>query len=111
MVLRCALSRQIQKGQNTISVIRLCSVKKNKKIKNKVKSDRSSVNTRQAIEHLCYVHFTPAEDDVGGLEDEDEEEEDVLMGKEVFPRREEGASTLERFSGITALGGGATLPW
>lgn len=29
VVLRCALSRQIQKGQNTISVIRLCSVKKN----------------------------------------------------------------------------------
>lgn len=80
-------------------------------IKNKVKSDGSSVNTRRAIKHLCYVHFTPAEDDVGGLEDEDEEEEDVLMGKEVFPRREEGASTLERFSGITALGGGATLPW
>lgn len=48
---------------------------------------------------------------MGGLEDEDEEEEDVLMGKVVFPRREEGASTLERFSGITALGGGATLPW
>lgn len=59
-----------------------------------------------------FTNFTPVEeDDVGGLEDEDEEEEDVLMGKEVFPRREEGASTLERFSGITALGGGATLPW
>lgn len=110
MVLRCALSRQTQKGQNTISVIRLCSVKKKKK--NQVKSDGSSVNTRRAIKHLCYVHLTPAEeDDVGGLEDEDEEEEGVLMGKEVFPRREEGASTLERFSGITALGGGATLPW
>lgn len=59
-----------------------------------------------------YIHLTPEEeDDVGGLEDEEEEEEDVLTGKEVFPRREEGASTLERFRGITALGGGATLPW
>lgn len=48
---------------------------------------------------------------MGGLEDEEEEEEDVLMGKEVFPRREEGAITLERLRGITALGGGATLPW
>lgn len=48
---------------------------------------------------------------MGGLEDEEEEEEEVLIGKEVFPRREEGASTLERLRGITALGGGATLPW
>lgn len=60
---------------------------------------------------LWYVRLSPEEDDVGGLEDEEEEEEDVLMGKEVFPRREEGASTLERLRGITALGGGATLPW
>lgn len=62
--------------------------------------------------NLLYVRLSPEEeDDVGGLEDEEEEEEDVLIGKEVFPRREEGASTLERLRGITALGGGATLPW
>lgn len=48
---------------------------------------------------------------MGGLEEEEEDEEDVLIGKEVFPRRVEGVSTLERFRGITALGGGATLPW
>lgn len=48
---------------------------------------------------------------MGGLEEEEDEEEDVLMGKEVFPRRVEGVSTLERFRGMTALGGGATLPW
>lgn len=48
---------------------------------------------------------------MGGLEEDEEEEEVVLMGKEVFPRREEGASTLERLRGITALGGGATRPW
>lgn len=48
---------------------------------------------------------------MGGLEDEEEEEDEVLIGKEVFPRRDEGASTRERFSGITARGGGATRPW
>lgn len=48
---------------------------------------------------------------MGGLEEEEEEEEEVLRGKEVFTRREEGARTLERLRGITALGGGATLPW
>lgn len=59
-----------------------------------------------------YIRFIPAEEeDVGGLEEEEDEEEDVLMGKEVFPRRVEGVSTLERFKGMTALGGGATLPW
>lgn len=56
-----------------------------------------------------YVRLSPGEE-VGGLEDEEEEEEVVLMGKEVLPRREDGASTLERLTGITALGGGATLP-
>lgn len=50
-------------------------------------------------------------EDAGGLEDEEDEDEDVLIGKEVFRRREEGAGTLERLRGITALGGGATLPW
>lgn len=63
-------------------------------------------------ENRLYVRFKPDEEvDVGGLEEEEEEEEDVLRGKEVFTRREEGASTLERLRGITALGGGATLPW
>lgn len=62
---------------------------------------------------MSYVRFSPdeEEEDVGGLEEEEEEEEEVLRGKEVFTRREEGASTLERLRGITALGGGATLPW
>lgn len=60
-----------------------------------------------------HIRLIPEEEDVvGGLEEEEEEDEDVLIGgKEVFPRREEGASTLERFRGITARGGGATLPW
>lgn len=53
--------------------------------------------------------FSPEEkeddDDDGGLE-----EEGVLMGKEVFPRRVDGRTTRERFRGITALGGGATRP-
>lgn len=48
---------------------------------------------------------------MGGLEEEEDEEEDVLTGKEAFPRRVEGVSTLERLRGMTALGGGATLPW
>lgn len=63
-------------------------------------------------ENVSYVRFSPEEEeDVGGLEEEEEEVEEVLRGKEVFTRREEGASTLERLRGITALGGGATLPW
>lgn len=57
------------------------------------------------------LHFSPEEkddDDDGGLE---EEAEEVLIGKELFPRRVDGSTTRERFSGITALGGGATRPW
>ena len=55
----------------------------------------------------------PVEDDeeVGGLEEEEEEEEEVFTGKVVFARRVEGATTRERFKGMTALGGGATRPW
>lgn len=75
---------------------------------------RSQSNTKRHFISGSELHirFIPAEEeDVGGLEEEDEEEEDVLMGKEVFPRLVEGVSTLERFKGMTALGGGATLPW
>lgn len=62
---------------------------------------------------FLYIRLMPEKEDVdvGALEDVEDEEEDVLIGKEVFPRREEGVSTLERFRGITALGVGATLPW
>lgn len=60
------------------------------------------------------LHLSPEEveeeEEVGGLEEE-EEEEVVFMGKDVFPRRVDGARTRERFKGITALGGGATRPW
>lgn len=69
--------------------------------------------SRRREKNVPYVRFSPEEEeeDVGGLEEEEEEEEEVLRGKEVFTRREEGARTLERLRGITALGGGATLPW
>ena len=51
------------------------------------------------------------DEEVGGLEEEEEEEEEVFTGKVVFARRVEGATTRERFKGMTALGGGATRPW
>lgn len=68
-------------------------------------------NSRSLQGRLSHLRLSPAGDDVGGLEDEEEEEDEVLIGKEVFPRRDEGARTRERFSGITARGGGATRPW
>lgn len=49
------------------------------------------------------LHLSPEEveeeEEVGGLEEE-EEEEVVFMGKDVFPRRVDGARTRERFKGI-----------
>ena len=61
------------------------------------------------------VHRGPVARDPGvsSREEEEEEEEDkqVLTGTEDFALRVDGATTLERLMGITALVGGSTHPW
>lgn len=46
-----------------------------------------------------------------GLEEEEEEVEEVLTGKVDLALRMDGTTTLDRLTGITARVGGTTRPW